>query len=411
MSITWLDRRGSLTSIKDVPFEVKEILISKSHKNVLRGLHQSQYKKRIIVTKGKIYDFSIEPNTLEKKEVILNTGDYVDITQRWAHGFYSYEESEILYLLENKFNKDDDKNIYWNDPFFNLQLSFPKEDLIISEKDSNSSYYNKYAFYVLGSKGFLGSHCVNILKGQGYNVFESNERFENMNIIRDEIIKSQAKYVICAAGISGKPTIDWCETHEKETYDVNYIGVLDLIRITQKLNIHCTIFGSGLIYSGNKDKYTEDDIPDYYSKVYSRWRIELEKQILMYNNVLYLRIIYPVTFDKNPKCFLTKIVGRANNIHDINVSLTIVPDLFKQLSILAINNITGIFNFVNKGGINLVDLLNMYSNNINKITINIDKNNTNIRGAYQLDTVKLEQYIKVSDTIKTINNLFSIDSK
>ena len=402
MSINWFDKRGSLTSIKDIPFEVKEILILKSHENVLRGLHQSPYEKRIIVLKGKIYDFSIDPNTFEKKEVILNTGDYVDIPQGWAHGFYSYEESEILYLLENKFNEDLDKNIYWNDYSLKLQLNFPKEDLIISEKDKNSSYYNKYDYYVLGAKGFLGSHCVNILKSQGYTVFESNERFENMNIIREQIIKSRAKYVICSAGISGKPTIDWCETHEKETYDVNYLGVLDLIRMTQKLNIHCTIFGSGLIYSGNKDNYTEDDIPDYYSKVYSKWRIELEKQILLYNNVLYLRIIYPVTLDGNPKCFLTKIVGRANNIHNVNVSLTIIPDLFKQISILSINNITGIFNFVNKGSINLVDLLSLYSNTLNRIVINVDNNNTNKRGAYKLDTTKIEHYINVSNVNTTI---------
>ena len=41
------DNRGSLTSLKDLPFEVKEILDSRSYSNVIRGLHLSPYPKRV----------------------------------------------------------------------------------------------------------------------------------------------------------------------------------------------------------------------------------------------------------------------------------------------------------------------------------------------------------------------------
>ena len=87
MSIPYEDNRGSLTSIKDVPFEVKEILLSNNNENVFRGLHMSPYKKRVYVTKGKIYDIIVNPNTLEKKEFILSVGDYIDVPENWAHGF------------------------------------------------------------------------------------------------------------------------------------------------------------------------------------------------------------------------------------------------------------------------------------------------------------------------------------
>ena len=51
--------------------------------------------------------------------------------------------------------------------------------------------------------------------------------------------------------------------------------------MTASLNVHTTIFGSGLIYSGAKDVYTEDDVGDNNKKVNSKWRIEREKVIPM----------------------------------------------------------------------------------------------------------------------------------
>ena len=398
---TYEDHRGSLTSLKDIPYEVKEILISKSIPNVLRGLHMSPYRKRVYVLQGKIYDFFINPITKEKKELLVNTGEYVDIPANWAHGFYSYENSEILYLLEDKFDPLLDKTIYWNS--LGLTLDFNKNNLILSEKDANASYFQKYDYFVLGAKGFLGSYCVNILKTQGYSVYESNERLYNTRLIEEQIIKSQAKYVICAAGISGKPTIDWCEYNEEETYKTNYIGMIDLMRLTNKLNIHFTIFGSALIYSGIKQSYSEDDVPDYISKVYSKWRIQLEKNINFYKNTLYLRIIYPATLDSNNKCFLTKMLARAKNVHNINVSMTIVPSLFPKIKELCESNRVGIYNFVNEGTISLPKLLELYSKYKNTIEININTEGDS-RGGYELLTDKLNTIINNTNVTDAIIN-------
>jgi dTDP-4-dehydrorhamnose 3,5-epimerase-like enzyme/dTDP-4-dehydrorhamnose reductase len=390
------DIRGSLTSIKDIPFEVKEILISKNYKNVLRGLHQSPYAKRIFIIKGRIYDFTVNPDNLEKKEIILGVGDYIDVPRMWGHGFYSEEESEIMYLLEDKFDSEKDKNIFWDDPRFNFQFKFPKLNLIISEKDKNSFYANKYDFFVLGARGYLGSACVNILKKQGFTVFESNERLCNISKIDEQIIKSQCKYLICAAGISGRPTVEWCETHEEETYNTNYLAIIDLMRCCKERNIHTTIFGSGLVYTGIKKTYTEEDIPDLTSKVYSKWRCELEKVIPFYKNVLYLRILYPITFDSNEKSFLTKMLQRKNSVNNVRVSITVVDDLFCHISLLCKKNIIGIYNFVNKGSIRLPELLQLYSDikneEIKMNIVSVEKNNE----GFDLSTEKLEKIIVIS---------------
>jgi hypothetical protein len=207
------------------------------------------------VKSGKIYDFFINPDTLERVEATLTGGEHIDVPAGWAQEFYTFEPSELIHLLGGVFDATLDRTIYWDDPAQPLSRNFPLDSLIMSKKDSEAKYSITYDFLVLGARGFLGSHCVRSLRAQGFKVFESNARLGSP-LIREQIVKSSARFVVCAAGIAGKPTID--------------------------LNVQTTIFGSGLIYSGAKTVYTEDDIGDNNKKVYSKWRIELEKDIPKY---------------------------------------------------------------------------------------------------------------------------------
>jgi dTDP-4-dehydrorhamnose 3,5-epimerase-like enzyme/dTDP-4-dehydrorhamnose reductase len=395
---TYSDHRGSLTSIKEIPFDVKEILISKNNKGVLRGLHMSPYRKRVFVTSGTIHDFFINPVTHEKTEITLSSGEFVDIPKGWAHGFFSVTDSQIVYLLENRFDPTLDQNIFWNDPTLPLERNFPKETLNISEKDRAAFYARKYDFLVLGARGFLGSHCVDTLRSQGYSVFESNERLENIDSIREQILKSRTSFVICAAGISGKPTVEWCETHEKETIQNNYTAPITLFKMTEELGIHCTYFGSGLVYSTEKDVYTEDDTPTLTSRVYCRWRCELEKMIPFYKNVLYLRILYPITGDDHPKCFLTKMLQRTSSVADSNVSITVVPSLFPSISELCKKDVTGIYNFVNKNSIRLPRLLELYGESKERVEFTC----VSAGNGFELSVDKLSTVVSVEGVEKAL---------
>lgn len=235
-------------------------------------------------------------------------------------------------------------------------------------------------YCVLGSKGFLGQECVRYLKERGRSVYQSSCRLEDAE---HDIVESGARFVICAAGISGKPTIEWCETHEEETRKTNYDEMLTLMETCHRLNVHLTIFGSGGVYSGQKPVYTEDDPPDFDKKVYFKYRILLEQKLK--GDVLYLRIMYPCTFDGNPKCFYQKIWSRRNNLHDVSVSITSVRDLFRLIPDLVEKRVTGILNFVNKGTISLKDL----------VRAETCRSSDDQRGSYELATDKLERYVKV----------------
>jgi len=235
-------------------------------------------------------------------------------------------------------------------------------------------------YCVLGSKGFLGQECVKYLKLVNKPVYESTCRLTSA---AQDIIKSGARYVICAAGISCKPTIEWSETHEEETRQTNYIDMLELMETCRTLGVHLTIFGSGGVYSGKQPVYTEEDVPDFDQKVYFKYRILLEQKLQPH--VLYLRIMYPCTFDGNPKCFYQKIWSRRNNLHNVSVSITSVRDLFPLIPTLVEMELTGIFNFVNKGSMALKDLV--------KVQTCADSEEQ--RGSYELACTKLEKYVKV----------------
>ena len=347
------DERGVLHALKNLTFSPKEILVSDNHKNVLRGLHQSPYAKYIYVSKGSIKDFFWTNDGPVIK--LLNAGESVLVPANCPHGFVTLEESQVIYLLEGEFDPSKDKNIYWNSPEYPFGLGLDDSKLILSDKDRNAPYKEQYDYLVLGASGYLGQNCVKYLRSQGRKVLESAARLEFPEQIRDQIRRSGVKYVVCAAGISGRPTVEWCETHEYETYRTNYLDVLNLMEICKDV-AHLTIFGSGLVYTGAKSMYTEEDAPDLESRVYCKWRARLEKALQ--TNVLYLRIIYPCTFDGHPKCFWTKMKARRQSVHDVHVPLTIVPSLFPELPKLIESKATGIFNFVNEGTISLKEFVN-----------------------------------------------------
>jgi 3,5-epimerase/4-reductase len=304
------------------------------------------------------------------------------------------EDSTIIYFLAEKFDPSKDRNIYWNSPDIlgNWKSDIPKSHLNISEKDMNASYYRQYRYIVLGANGFLGSECVKYI---GDDYLPLDTRLHDIEELRKHITKSGCKFVICAAGISGRPTTEWCEHNEKETFEVNYLNMLQLMKLCEECNVHLTIFGSGMVFTGTQDQYSEHDAPDLINKVYSRYRVELEKTIHLFPNVLYLRILYPCSLDNNPKCFVMKMKSRTKCVHNVDVSLTIISELFPHIPTLLNKNTTGVLNFVNKGKISLPRLLELHGTECDKI---VEPENS-FGSGYGLSCDRLEKIleIKVSD--------------
>ena len=137
------DNRGYLLELLPKKFKKKFVyfIITKSKKNVLRGLHYDknlQEEKLIFLLEGKILDVCI--NLKNKKNVkyynILKKGDCLHIPKGFAHGYKCTGKNNILmYFLSKSYNVKNNKGIHWNDK--KLKINWKIKKPIISNKDNN----------------------------------------------------------------------------------------------------------------------------------------------------------------------------------------------------------------------------------------------------------------------------------
>jgi len=396
------DQRGTMKFINEnITCMIKQQFLSINEKNVIRGIHCSPYGKIVTCLTGKFIDYSIclTDNPPTYKKYLLEKNSQVYIPPNHGHLFISLENnSQMLYQLEDIYNAEFDKNINYMDPYINLDI--PNNNYILSVKDKNSSFLKPIDFIVLGGNGFIGTDICKTLEKLGKNFIKLNTRLENFEYLEKQLKLYKPKYVISAAGISGKPSVQWCENHKEETLHTNLTLQLSLMNLCKRLNIHLTICGSGLIYNGDK-KFTEEDIPNLDILYYSKVRIMLEECLNEYDNVFYPRIIYPISSSGHDKCFLNKLVKLYHNsVNDIEISVTVLDSLLPHMVNLIENNFVGKLNFVNPNKIKLSTMLELYKKHINntfKWTISNRPNPINCI----LDTTKIEKMCPTIDNVET----------
>lgn len=365
MALLVNDCRGLTFSTKALQFEPKEILVSVSQTNVFRGFHQSPYRKAVYVVTGKIVDFWYDPVMKETFQNVVSSGGCIQVPAGALHGFFALEPCTLLYALEQPYRAEVDNCIHWSSPdlpFDYAQLPVPLTMAIISSKDQGAPFLKQSDYLLIGYTGFLGSYTDRVLRECGLSVYSTNLRLDDTEGIGALIKRTRCRYVICAAGISGRPTVAWCESNEKETFRVNLLQVLNLVELTERAGVHLTVFGSALVYEPPADGYELDEAapPTLTRLVYTRLRIALESHLRHYSHVLYLRMIYPVLGDGHAKCFLTKMRGRVAAVDNVQVALTVMPSLFPLLPELIERRVVGSLNFVNSGTVGLPEFLHRF---------------------------------------------------
>lgn len=388
MKSSFTDQRGVMY-FTNYETTMKQQIISINKKNVLRGIHVSPYEKIVTCVSGSFIDYVVDFTNKSATKYHLLAGNSLKIPANMGHLFISLEDSStMLYYLAGEFDSSIEQTIHYRDPkVVNfLEISWDIS-YVLSEKD-DSKTWNCIDYVILGANGFLGSRTKKVLEDQGKKIMTLNTRLEDFVLLERQLLFYKPKYLINCTGISGKPTTMWCEDNKEETVYTNLTLQLQLCHLCDKLKIHLTIYGSGLVYEFT-DKAVEIkettrksyDLPLYYSRV----RVLLEDAISCYSNILYLRIMYPISNDDHPKCFLTKMKSRTP--HKKTMSVTILPELLPLLSNLIEKNITGIFNFVSKTPIYLPNINDYFSSNAKPD--NLD-NDTSCDEYLILSTMKLD---------------------
>lgn len=132
--------------------------ISVSMKGVLRGLHfQNPHAqtKLVSVLQGEVFDVAVDirvdsPTFGRWVSVILSGENkkQLYIPAGFAHGFVSLTDHTIfVYKCSALYNAAAEASIIWNDP--TLQITWPINDPVLSNKDATAPKLNDYSWYRL----------------------------------------------------------------------------------------------------------------------------------------------------------------------------------------------------------------------------------------------------------------------
>ena len=149
------DQRGFLREAYKKKIIKKNLIfaiISKSKKNVLRGLHMQKKNpqdKYILVLKGKILDVVVDARKKSKTygkhyKLILSekNGKSFFIPKGFLHGFLGLEkENIVLYGCTNYRHKESEITVNWNDR--KLKIKWPLKRPILSKKDKKGIKFSE----------------------------------------------------------------------------------------------------------------------------------------------------------------------------------------------------------------------------------------------------------------------------
>jgi 3,5-epimerase/4-reductase len=406
------DHRGINFKLYDgSSFEPKEIFYSNSKNTVFRGLHCSPYGKMVHCVSGSIKDIVIdlredsETNGQHKiYEIKANDGNILYVPPYHAHGYLTTDENTvIMYLLEGKYDSKLDKNINWRDPRFHISDYFEDlDETIMSTKDDDANCSAPVDFLLFGSTGYFGGQMLKILKDRMYSFACADKscRLQHLEAIEEQLEIFKPKFVICTAGVSGTPNIDWCKENACETIQANVVGQLNMAEACRKRNIRVALCGSGYIYRNEDDKshFTEEDEPNNYGHIYCDLRIQLEKMLVNFDNVINLRIQCPISIDDHPKNLLQKLMS-FDEVHNLPMSVTVIDAMFPFIPFMLEDGLSGNYNFVNPGTVTLPEIIDLYCEikNVEK-DYNIAENPSRI--PCTLSTSKLERQYKIKDALE-----------
>mmetsp|Transcript_18468 Transcript_18468/g.38637 ORF Transcript_18468/g.38637 Transcript_18468/m.38637 type:complete len:326 (-) Transcript_18468:196-1173(-) len=218
-----------------------------------------------------------------------------------------------------------------------------------------------------GKTGWIGGKMAVLLKEEGVEVVLSEARIENREEVANELDAVKPSHVFMAAGVTGRPNVDWCEDHKPETIRTNVIGTLNVADLTMERGIHCTVYATGCIFKyddahplGSGIGFTEEDAPNFDGSFYSQTKGYMEPMLKCYSNCLILRVRMPISDDLSHRNFITKIV-KYERVVNIPNSMTVMYEMLPASLAMAKKGLAGVYNFCNPGVISHNECLDLYT--------------------------------------------------
>lgn len=211
-------------------------------------------------------------------------------------------------------------------------------------------------YLIFGKDGWLANKLKNYLR----DAIVSDVDILDLTAVRRELDEKKPEVVINAAGITGRPNIDWCEDHKLETIAGNVTVPLNILQATQERGLYMVHFGSGCIFQGDgpdgKGFKEEDEAmpPSFYS-----WTKYWTDSILKNFPVLIIRLRMPIDVESNSRNLINKLI-KYTQVWNPENSVTVIPDLLETVKQLTDKKKVGIYHVANPGTISPSRIVELY---------------------------------------------------
>ena len=210
---------------------------------------------------------------------------------------------------------------------------------------------------VIGN-GYIGSRCKD---EWGEEALGADKKIYSKQDVLDILEEYKPDVVLNAAGVRGKPNVDWCETHQLETIEGNVKLPIIIAEGCSEKNIYLLHIGSGCIFYGDSPDpkgWKEDDFANPIA-FYSKCKYAADLSIGSLSNVGIARIRVPLDNRSYQGNIVDKLASYPKII-DVENSITVIPDMIKVFYQLLSKRAEGIYHVTNPGAIKYKELMEMY---------------------------------------------------
>jgi UDP-glucose 4,6-dehydratase len=214
-------------------------------------------------------------------------------------------------------------------------------------------------FIVLGATGYLGSNFVKYLQEEGEDVCGLTRAecdYTNVDTLISLLQGKNPKFLINAAGYTGKPNVDACESDKSECLYGNAVLPGRIRTACEEVGIPWGHVSSGCIYSGRKSNgegWTENDEPNFSFRngpcsFYSGSKALGEEVLNDAENCYIWRLRIPFNEGKSPRNYLQKLLNYAslleaeNSISHLDEYVKACVDSFSKKCEPGIYNLTNV---------------------------------------------------------------------
>lgn len=205
--------------------------------------------------------------------------------------------------------------------------------------------------------GYVGTRCAKAWPDAAV----SDKIVSSVAEITAILEEHQPDAVLNAAGIVGRPNVDWCETHQMETFQGNTVLPIMIAEACQKKGIYLLHIGSGCIFYGaspDPKGWKEDDFANP-AVVYTKSKYAADLALMTMPNVGIGRIRMPIDSQPFPGNLIDKLASYPQII-DVENSVTIFDDMVKVFGQLLEKKAAGVFHVTNPGSIKHKEIMALY---------------------------------------------------